>query len=64
MPIRKEIGNGDLMKRFNYLIHHIYPAHENKKMKGRVRERHQKISGEVGNLEITINGTNKMRVYI
>ena len=30
-------------------------------LEGRVREKHQKISREVGNLERTIDGTNKMR---
>ena len=34
---------------------------ENRNIEIRVRKRHQKISGEVGNLERTKVGTNKMR---
>ena len=37
------------------------PPHEKRKMEERVRKRHQKISREVGNLEKTKDGTNKMR---
>ena len=48
------------MQRVNYQIS-LYPPHENRKIERRVRKRHQKISGEVGNLEITKDGTNKMR---
>ena len=40
------------MQIVNYLIHCI-PPHENRKMEGGVRERHQKISGELGNLKKT-----------
>ena len=43
------------------LPHSLYPPHENRKMEGRVRERHQKINVEVGNIERTIDGTNKMK---
>ena len=43
------------------LPHSLYPLHENRKMEGIVRERHQEISGEVGNQERTKDGTNKMR---
>ena len=38
----------------------FYPVHENRKIE-RVRKRHRKISGEVGNLERAKDGTNKMR---
>ena len=41
--------------------HSLYPPHENINMERRLRERHQKISGEVGDLEKTKDGTNKMR---
>ena len=43
------------------LPHSLYTPYENRKMKGRMRERHQMISGEVGNLERTIDGTNEIR---
>ena len=41
--------------------HSLYSPRENSKMKGTLRERHQNISGEAGDLERTIDGTNKMR---
>ena len=47
------------MLRVNYQIS-LYPQHENKQIERRVRKRHQQIS-EVGNLERTKNGTNKIR---
>ena len=43
------------------LPHSLYPPHENRNMEARVRERHLMISEEVGNLERTKDGTNKMR---
>ena len=48
------------MQRVNYQIS-LYPPHENRKIERRVRKRHQKISGEVGNLERTKDGTNHRR---
>ena len=48
------------MQRVNYQIS-LYPPHENRKIERRVRKRYQEISGEVGNLERTKGGTNKMR---
>ena len=59
-PIRKTKGNEDPMQRVNYLIHCTLRMRTERR-KGRVRERHQKISGEVGNMERTKDGTNKMR---
>ena len=47
------------MQRVNYQIS-LYPPHENRKIE-RVRKIHQQISGEVGNLEIKKDSTNKMR---
>ena len=41
------------------LPHPLYSPNENRNMER--REKHQKISGEARNLEITIDGTNKMR---
>ena len=58
-PTRKAIGNWDLMQRVQISLH---PPHENRKIERRARKRHQKISGEVGNLEITKDGTNKMNM--
>ena len=48
----------DPMQRDNYQIS-LYRPYENRKFE--VRERHQKISEEVKNLERTKDGTNKMR---
>ena len=48
------------MKRVNYQIS-LYPWHENRKIERRVRKRHQEISREIGNLERTKDGSNKMR---
>ena len=48
------------MQRINYQIS-LYPPHENTKIERKVKKRHQEISGEVGNLERTKDGTNKMR---
>ena len=48
------------MQRVNYQIS-LHPQHENRKVEIRVRKRHQKIIGEVGNLERTKDGTNKMK---
>ena len=53
-PQEKAIGYGDSMQRVNYQIS-LYSPYENKKIERRVRKRHQKISGEVGNLERTKN---------
>ena len=39
----------------------LYPPYENTKIEGGVREGHQKSSGEVGNQQRTIDGTNNMR---
>ena len=39
----------------------LYPPHENSKTEEKIKERHQNISGEVRNLERTVDGTNKMR---
>ena len=47
------------MQRVNYQIS-LYPRNENRNIEGRVRKRHQQISG-VGNLERTKDDTNKMR---
>ena len=48
------------MQWVNYQIV-LHPPHENRKIERRVRKIHQQISGEVGNLEIMKNSTNKMR---
>ena len=48
------------MQRVNYEIS-LYSPHDNKKIERRARKIHQKISGEVGNLERMKEGTNKMR---
>ena len=48
------------MQRVNYQIL-LYSQHEKRNIKIRVRKQHQKISGEVGNLKRTKDGTNKMR---
>ena len=52
------IGNRDLMQ--GQLPYWLYTAHENRKMVGRVREKHQKIRGEE-NLERMIDVTNTMK---
>ena len=61
-PIRKTIENGGTMQRVNYQIS-LWSPHENRKIERRVRKRYQ-ISGAVGNLKITNDGTNKMRDYM
>ena len=48
------------MQRVKYQIS-LYPQLENRKIERTVRKRHQKISLEVGNLERTKDGTNKMK---
>ena len=48
------------MQRVNYQIS-LYPPHENRKIERRVRKIHHEISGELGNLERTKDGTNKMK---
>ena len=48
------------MQRVIYQIS-LHPPHENEKIERRVGNRHQQISGEVGNLERTKDVTNKMR---
>ena len=48
------------MQRDKYQIS-LYPLHENRKIERRVGKRHQEIKGEVGNLERTNDGANKMR---
>ena len=48
------------MQRVHYQIS-LYPPHENIKIEIRVRKKHQKRSGEVGNLERTKDDMNKMK---
>ena len=58
--LREAIGNGGPMQRVNYQIS-LHPPQENRNIERRVREKHQKISGEIVNLEGTKDVTNKMR---
>ena len=48
------------MQKVNYQIS-FYPPYKNRRIERRVRKRHQEISGEVGNLERTKDGTNETR---
>ena len=48
------------MQRVHYQIS-LYSPHESRKVGRRVRKRHQEFSGDVGILERTKDGTNKMR---
>ena len=41
--------------------HSLYPPHDNREMEGRVREKYQKISGEIENLERTIDRAKNIR---
>ena len=51
------------MQSVNYQIS-LYPPHENRMIERRVRKRLQQISGEVGDLERTKDGTNKMELLV
>ena len=61
---KKDLKKGNRKRGFHakgQLHYSLYPPHENRKIEGGVRERHQKISGEVVNLDKTKDGTNKIK---
>ena len=60
MTLENNIREPQESQMVNYQIS-LYLPHENRKIEIRERKRYQEISGVVGNLERTKDGTNEMR---